>query len=428
MKSAFISHATADRELTEKISEMLEARGIECWIAPRDLIPGRDYGEEIIRGIEETSATILILSENANNSTFVKKEIERAVSKSKPVFPVRIRQVMPSPGLELFISSAHWVDAWLPPMDVKMDQLANSIRPLIGMQPQPIRRRNSIIGLRSTMLLLGAVSLLSVGAAAYLFVNRVHDKSPDTATSPASAPATITSKTPESTVTAPRTYPANWPPIGGASPPSSSNPAPAPHLTSPQSQANSPVPPAQLSTTAPPNQTATETSVPSRHNTSGLSVSEAESLLKGTSDYSRTKSINALANKIQPNLTGAEVGIILDGLTGADRHTGITHLIRANRIRYELTTDEATLLLKGLTDYWRLETIRALANNIPANLSGADVAKIVANLDGRDRSNAVLSLARVNKIKRPMSSIDMEAVLTGTTDDSRFEIIKLLSN
>ena len=133
-KHAFISHASKDKEIAKKICDMLENRGIECWLAPRDIIPGRDYGEEIIRGIEETAATVLLMSENANDSTFVKKEIERAISKAKPVLPVRIRDVSPSPGLELFVSSAHWIDAWQSPIDNKIDQLANSIKPLIGQQ------------------------------------------------------------------------------------------------------------------------------------------------------------------------------------------------------------------------------------------------------------------------------------------------------
>ena len=55
---------------------------------------------------------MLVLSENANKLAFVKREVERAVSKGKPVFPIRLREVLPSKALELFISSAHWIDAW----------------------------------------------------------------------------------------------------------------------------------------------------------------------------------------------------------------------------------------------------------------------------------------------------------------------------
>jgi hypothetical protein len=132
VKNAFISHASADKDLAAEICAMLEKRGISCWIAPRDIVPGKDYGEQIIFGIEEAAATVLVLSENANNSTFVRKEIERAVSKGKAIFPVRVRNVQPSKGLELFISSAHWIEAWQSPIDAMMDQLAAAIGALIS--------------------------------------------------------------------------------------------------------------------------------------------------------------------------------------------------------------------------------------------------------------------------------------------------------
>ena len=118
--AAFISHASADLPQAEALVRHLEAAGKRCWIAPRDLRPGREYGEEIVRGIENSACTILLLSDAANDSTFVRREIERAVSKGKPVFPLRLSNVAPSPSLELFISTLQWVDAW----DGKWDEQA----------------------------------------------------------------------------------------------------------------------------------------------------------------------------------------------------------------------------------------------------------------------------------------------------------------
>ena len=101
---------------------------MSCWIAPRDVRLGADYGSEIIDGIESSSVMVLVLSEHANSSEFVKREVERAVAKGKPIFPVRVREVVPSKSLELFISSAEWVDAWQPPIEQYLGRLADSIR------------------------------------------------------------------------------------------------------------------------------------------------------------------------------------------------------------------------------------------------------------------------------------------------------------
>lgn len=132
MKHTFISYASNDLPMVEKICAHLERRGIDCWMAPRDIIPGKDYAAEIIGGIEGAATTLLLLSEHSNQSMFVKREIERAVSKAKPVIPVRIQSVMPSASLELFVSSSHWIDVWQEPMDPKMDLLATAIRKLSG--------------------------------------------------------------------------------------------------------------------------------------------------------------------------------------------------------------------------------------------------------------------------------------------------------
>jgi TIR domain len=144
---AFISHASEDAAIAATITDYLEKNGVSCWIAPRDLTPGRDYSSEIVDGIESSAVFVLVLSENANESIFVKREVERAVSKGKPVFPIRVREVMPSRSLELFISSAHWIDAWKPPMEKYLDGWRNrsrprprSIRPARRHRPPPGRR------------------------------------------------------------------------------------------------------------------------------------------------------------------------------------------------------------------------------------------------------------------------------------------------
>jgi TIR domain len=125
--SAFISHASDEAEIASKVCSQLESTGFRCWIAPRDVRPGQDYPEEIIRGIEQSKCLVLILSQKANNSKFVRSEVERAYSKGKPVFPVRIEEVLPSRALELFISTKHWIDAWHGDLSDHAASLANEI-------------------------------------------------------------------------------------------------------------------------------------------------------------------------------------------------------------------------------------------------------------------------------------------------------------
>jgi hypothetical protein len=137
---AFISYASGDEAAAEQIGTYLESAGTPCWIASRDVRPGTDYAAEIIEAIERSTVLVLVLSENANSSVFVKREVERAVSKGKQIFSVRLQDVKPSKALELFISSAEWIDAWPPPIERHLGRLAESIESAAPSSPAPLDR------------------------------------------------------------------------------------------------------------------------------------------------------------------------------------------------------------------------------------------------------------------------------------------------
>ncbi len=127
-KVAFMSYASPDKEAAYRLCQLLERQGIGCWIAPRDVAPGADYGEAIIRAIEGTATTVLFLSAHANASIHVKHEVERATSKRKRVIPVRLADVPLSPSLELHLATAHWLDAFRLTPDQVAAQLAGVLR------------------------------------------------------------------------------------------------------------------------------------------------------------------------------------------------------------------------------------------------------------------------------------------------------------
>jgi hypothetical protein len=88
-KLVFVSYASADQTMATALVEEVERRGIPCWMAPRDVPFGSNYGAAIVEAIECAEVMLALLSANANNSIHVANEIERAVSYRKPVIPVR---------------------------------------------------------------------------------------------------------------------------------------------------------------------------------------------------------------------------------------------------------------------------------------------------------------------------------------------------
>jgi TIR domain len=120
-----------------EICRLLEKRGVGCWIAPRDVAPSANYGEEIVKGIREALVCLLVLSDSANRSDMVANEIERAVHYQKTIVPLRIREVMPSGRLEVFVSAKQWVDAFASPISDRIDYIAAVVLAAGAGRPAP---------------------------------------------------------------------------------------------------------------------------------------------------------------------------------------------------------------------------------------------------------------------------------------------------
>ena len=112
---AFISSSSRDKTAADATCAVLESAGVRCWIAPRDVRPGVEYGAAIIDAIERCHVMVLIFSSSANESRQVHREIERAVSRGIPIVPVRIEDVVPTKSMEYFLGAIHWLDALTPP-------------------------------------------------------------------------------------------------------------------------------------------------------------------------------------------------------------------------------------------------------------------------------------------------------------------------
>jgi len=136
---AFISYSTHDKAPADATCAALEASGIRCWIAPRDIVPGAEWGEAIILAINQCRVMILIFSANANESPQIRREVERAVSKGIPIIPFRIQDIAPNHSLEYFIGTVHWLDALTPPLEAHLRRLAETVKTLLQIDPTPPR-------------------------------------------------------------------------------------------------------------------------------------------------------------------------------------------------------------------------------------------------------------------------------------------------
>jgi hypothetical protein len=131
-KPVFISHSAHDKAAADSACTALETAGIPCWIAPRDVIPGTSYPEEIIRGIEGSAIVLFIFTGHSNVSRAVQKELERGVNRGKVIVPFRLEEVAPSPAVDYLIANEHWLDATRTPLDESLQQLVSAVRKLLA--------------------------------------------------------------------------------------------------------------------------------------------------------------------------------------------------------------------------------------------------------------------------------------------------------
>lgn len=131
----FISHSHQDKSVADAVCATLERHQVRCWIAPRDVVPGEEWGRSIIHAINECRVMVLVFSSSANSSHQIHREIERAVNKGVIIVPFRIEDVAPAESLEYFMSSVHWLDALTPPIETHLEQLAGTVKVLLERLP-----------------------------------------------------------------------------------------------------------------------------------------------------------------------------------------------------------------------------------------------------------------------------------------------------
>lgn len=104
--SCFISYASENLAFAKRLHTDLQDRGVRCWFAPHDLVPGDHFREKIDQAIHTQEKVLLILSEASVQSNWVAYEVRKAlnrevIQKRTILFPVRIDE-------SVFASPSQW--------------------------------------------------------------------------------------------------------------------------------------------------------------------------------------------------------------------------------------------------------------------------------------------------------------------------------
>ena len=105
MGYAFISYSTKNQSHADSMRALLKKHKIDSWMAPYDIPIGSKYAMVINRAVKDCSCFILLLTDHAQNSVWVAKEVERAINYRKPIIPIQLEDLVLNDEFELYISS-----------------------------------------------------------------------------------------------------------------------------------------------------------------------------------------------------------------------------------------------------------------------------------------------------------------------------------
>jgi tetratricopeptide (TPR) repeat protein len=180
-RPVFISYATADRKEALTLCKAIERRGTKCWISTRDVAPGENYQEAIVRSLRGSRAMVLVFSEAANNSDEIKKELSLASRYHVPVMALRIEDVEPSDAFAYELSTRQWIDAfesWDKSIDALTQRIGEVSVSTSAAVPsgQPATRRARVTAFPARTLIIATavflIALVGVGGWVLMRPNR----------------------------------------------------------------------------------------------------------------------------------------------------------------------------------------------------------------------------------------------------------------
>ncbi len=126
----FISYKSQSINVVKAIAHILENDGIRCWYAPRDLdnhSAGKDFDDKIFEAISNSQLLVVVLSNAALGSEWVKAEVTLGLKQKKLVIPYVVSELLVENGLRLRLENKHWIDAY-PNPERKFSLLLKNIK------------------------------------------------------------------------------------------------------------------------------------------------------------------------------------------------------------------------------------------------------------------------------------------------------------
>ena len=105
-KYAFISYSSKNQQMADSVRLLFQEKGIPCWMAPYDIPAGSKYAYVINDALEKCGCLVLLLTNASQESQFVEREIERAITYRKPIVPMQLEHLQLNSGFKFYIGNS----------------------------------------------------------------------------------------------------------------------------------------------------------------------------------------------------------------------------------------------------------------------------------------------------------------------------------
>jgi hypothetical protein len=125
----FISFSRQDVGAADGVCQALEVAGIRCWMAHRDIAPGRGYLGPVLEAADRCRAVLLIVSAHTTTSNIY--ILDRATGRGVPIIWFMIDHATPPAEFNRFRESALLIDASVPPLEPHFRSLPARVNSLL---------------------------------------------------------------------------------------------------------------------------------------------------------------------------------------------------------------------------------------------------------------------------------------------------------
>lgn len=131
IKDVFISYKAEELNEARWVRNALESCGISCWMAPDSIVGGTSYAQEIPAAIRGCKVFVLILSELAQTSKWVPRELDQAINENKIIMPFMLENCPLRDDFSFYLTNVQRYAAFEDKMNA-MEKMALEIRGILG--------------------------------------------------------------------------------------------------------------------------------------------------------------------------------------------------------------------------------------------------------------------------------------------------------